>query len=208
MDPRIDKIIGNWQKRNISGIYFDRKEQALDKILGLIPQSAGIGFSGSITLDQLGVIKRLQERGSRIFDPYKPGITRDESLDLRRQGAQAEYYLASANGISEKGELVFFSGFGNRTAGISYAKNVIIVCGINKIAPNLEDAIKRARDYATPLNCKRLNWQSACFAEGDCHEEACFSPEYKRMCCQILIIESEVSPDRLKVVLVGEKMGF
>jgi L-lactate utilization protein LutC len=208
MDKRVDSLIKNWQKRNITGYYCADKEQAVKKVLEIIPSSASIGISGSQTLDQLGMVKRLQERGNSIFNPYLPGIKRDESLELRRKGTQADYYLASANAVSEKGELVFFSGYGNRTTGVSYAKNLIVVCGINKLAKDLAQALKRAREYATPLNCKRLNWESACLKEGICRQEICFAPEYKRMCCQILIIEAEVAPDRVKVILVGEELGF
>ena len=208
MDKRINNLIKNWQKRNIAGFYCQDKESVLNKILEAIPVPSSVGFSGSVTLEQLGVIKRLIARGNTVFNPYKEGISRGESLELRRQGAVADYYLASPNAISEKGELVFFSAYGNRTSGISYAKNVVVVAGINKITPNLEEALKRSREYATPLNCKRLKWESPCFADGICRQEICFSPEYKRMCCQILIIEAEVTPDRLKVILAGEDLGF
>ncbi len=208
MDKQSEALIKVWQKRNIQGSFCENKLKAAEKILELIPLSAEIGFSGSVTLDQLEVIKKLETRGNKIFNPYKPGISREESLALRKQGSSADFYLASANALSAKGELVFFSGYGNRTAGIAYAKNVLIVCGINKIAADLEAALKRAREYATPLNCKRLNWSSACLGDGVCHEEKCLFPEYKRMCCQVLIIEAEVVPDRLKVILVGESLGF
>lgn len=208
MDERINGLIKNWQKRNIGGFYCDNKEQAIDKILQIIPKSANIGISGSVSLDQLAMVKRLQDRGTKVFNQYKLGISRKESLELRKKGSQADYYLASPNAISEKGELVFFSGYGNRTAGICCNQNVILVAGINKIVPDLEEALKRARQYATPLNCKRLNWESACLKDGICRKEICFSPEYKRMCCQVLIIEAEISPERLKVILVGESLGF
>jgi L-lactate utilization protein LutB len=208
LERKIDSLLKNWQKRNISAFYCDNKEQAADRVFAMIPQDVSIGFSGSVTLDQLGIIRRLEERGNKIFNPYKSGISREESLALRRQGAQADYYLASANGISAQGELVFFSGYGNRIAGIAYAKNVIIVCGVNKITPDLDAAIKRAREYATPLNCKRLNWNTPCFADAICRKEICLFPDYQRMCCQILIIEAEVTPERMKVVLVGENLGF
>ncbi|MBI4972207.1 MAG: lactate utilization protein [Candidatus Omnitrophica bacterium] len=208
MDSKIDILIKNWRKRNILGFYCQNKEQAVEKILQLIPESASIGLSGSVTLDQLGVVRRLEARGNKVFNQYKPGISREENLELRRQGTQADVYLASANAISEKGELVFFSGYGNRTAGITYAKNVIIVCGINKLTPNLAEALKRSREYATPLNCQRLNWNTPCFVDGICRQEICLFPEYKRMCCQVLVIEAEVMLDRLKVVLIGENLGF
>ncbi|MDP3731849.1 MAG: lactate utilization protein [Candidatus Omnitrophota bacterium] len=208
MDKRIDNLIKNWQKRNISGFYCDNKSEAIDKILKIIPVSSSIGFSGSVTLEQLDAVKRLEARGSRVFNPYKAGMSREESLELRKQGMSADYYLASPNAVSEKGELVFFSAYGNRTSGISYAKNVIVVAGINKITPNTQEALKRSREYATPLNCKRLKWNTPCFEDGICRQEICLFPEYKRMCCQILIIEAEVTPDRLKVILVGENLGF
>lgn len=184
-------MIESWQKRNIEGIYCPDKAGAAEKILEIIPNGLSVGFSGSVTLEQLGVISKLEGRGNKVFNPYGAGISRDESLELRRQGSAADYYLASANAISGTGELVFFSAYGNRTAGIAYAKNVVIACGINKIAPDLEGALKRAREYAAPLNCKRLNWEKG-----------------RRMCCQVLIIEAEVIPGRLRVILAGEDLGF
>jgi len=192
MDNQAQNLIEIWQKRNIEGVYSSGKPEALAKILDIIPQSASVGFSGSVTLEQLGVIKALEVRGNKVYNHNIPGISRDDSLALRRQGAQnSDYYLASANAISQSGELVFLSAWGNRTAGISYAKNTIIIASMNKITPDLESALKRGAGYATPLNYKRLNW-----------------PKDKRMCCQVLIIEAEVTPGRLKVILVGEDLGF
>ncbi len=210
MDKSAEGLITNLRKRNISGFYCEDRGQASAKILEIIPPDASVGCSGSKTLEQMEILKQLEERENKIFNQNKTGITRDESLRLRRQGAQeADFYLVSANAISETGELVFFSAFGNRTAGISYAKNVIIVCGINKITPDLASALKRAREYATPLNCKRLkNWNTPCLKDGICKEEICLFPEYKRMCCQVLIIEAEAIPERFRVILVGENLGF
>jgi len=208
VDKKIADLIECWNKRNIRGLYCSSREEAVNKILEIIPASASIGLSGSVTLEQLDIIRLLEARGNQVINQGKPGISRQESLELRRKGAQADYYLASANAISQNGELVFFSAFGNRSAGIAYAKNVIIVAGINKLTANIEEAMKRARDYATPLNCKRLDWDSACFKDGTCRKEICFSPVYKRMCCQIMVIEAEATPDRLQVILVGDNLGF
>jgi len=208
MEERISNLLKSWQKRNIAGFYCDNKDEAVKKILEIVPQAASVGISGSVTLDQLGAVKRLEERGNKVFNQYKAGINREESMEIRRQSISSDYYLASANAVSQKGELVFFSGYGHRTAGVVSAKNVVIVCGVNKIAANLEEAIKRSREYATPLNCKRLNWNTPCLGDGICHNEICLFPEYKRMCCQLLIIEAEVAPNRLKVILVNEKLGF
>jgi len=208
MDKSVGNLIKNWQRHNISGFYFDKKEEAKAKILEIIPQPASIGISGSRTLDELDIVKLLESRGNKIFNQYKSGLSREENLELRRQGVLADYYLASANALSLEGELVFFSAFGNRIAGVSYARNTIVVCGINKITKNLEEAIKRARVYVTPLNCQRLDWNTPCAKDRICRKEICLFPDSRRMCCQILIIEAEVTPDRLKVILVGEDLGF
>ena len=187
----MEQLIENWRKRKIEGFFCADKDEAAKKLLELMPVSAGVGFSGSQTLEQIEIIKKLVERGNKVFDPYKVGLSREESLKVRKLGISADFYLASANALSENGELVFLSAYGNRTSGIAYVDNVIIVCGINKIVPDLEKALKRAREFAAPLNCKRLNWESV-----------------SSMCCQTLIIEGEVVSGRLKVILVGENLGF
>lgn len=204
----IDSLINIWQKRNISGVYCSNKQEAVERILEMVPQTASIGICGSVTLSQLDIVSQLELRGSRVFNQYRKGITREESLELRQQGSTADYYLASANAVCETGELIFLSAYGNRTAGISNAKKVIVVCGMNKISRDVNMGLKRAREYATVLNCRRLGWNTPCVSDNRCHSEICFPPEYKRMCCQVLIIEAEVNPDRLRVILVGEELGF
>ncbi len=206
---RCEGLIKIWEKRNIQGFYCADKQEAVEQALKLIPLQASIGISGSQTLNQLGIVNLLEKRGNQVYNQYSPGINREEGLALRRKGAQeADFYLTSANAVSQAGELVFFSGFGNRIAGISNAKKVLVICGINKITDGLNQALRRAREYATPLNCKRLNWPGACLESGRCRKEICLFPEYKRMCCQILIIEAEVAPERLKVILVAQELGY
>ena len=208
LEKRLEDLLKNWKKRNIEGCYFEKKDPIRQRIFDLIPGNATIGFSGSQTLEQLEIIKMLEVRGNTVFNQYDPKLSRQESLELRKRGALADFYLCSANAIAQSGELVFFSAHGQRIAGIADAKNVIVVAGINKITDGLDSAIRRAREYATPLNSRRLKWNTPCFSEGKCRNEICFYPDYKRMCCQILIIEAELNPERLKVILAGEELGF
>jgi L-lactate utilization protein LutB len=201
-------LIKNWQRRNIYGAICKNKKEAVDKVLELVPKSAPVGLSGSMTLEALDIASILEGRGNTVFNQNKAGITKEERLKLREKGVNADYFLTSANAISCDGKLVFFSAYGTRTAGIANAKNVIVICATDKIVDNIDLAIKRAREYATPLNCKRLNWQTPCVGDGLCKEKICLFPEYNRMCCQILIIEAEIFQDRLKVILVQERLGF
>lgn len=208
MEEKIERLLENWKKRNITGFFCKGQEEAIAKVLEIIPFASTVGISGSMTLEQLSLLKKLEARGNKIINQYQPGISRQESLELRKQGTEADYYLASANAISENGELVFFSAYGNRTCGVADAKNAVVICGINKLAENLTAALRRAREYATPLNCQRLNWNAPCLKDGICREKICLFPEYKRMCCQVLVIEAEVTEERMKVVLVAEELGF
>jgi hypothetical protein len=208
MERKLEELLKNWKKRNIEGFYFEKKDLAHEKILQLVPQKASVGFCGSQTLEQLEIIEMLESRGNPVFNQYDPKLSRQESLESRQEGTRADFYLGSANAIAQSGELVFFSAYGHRISGIANARNVIIIAGINKITSGLETAIIRAREYAAPLNCQRLNWDAPCSQDGTCHSDMCFYPDYMRMCCQILIIEAEVNPERLKVILVGEELGF
>lgn len=208
MEERIAGLLRNWKRRNICGFFVPDKEQALAKLLEIVPVSCSVGLCGSQTLEELGAARRLEAAGNKVFNQYKPGLSPQESRRLREQGARADYYLTSANAVSQEGELVFFSAWGQRISGIANAPAVVVVCGINKLTADLGEALKRSREHAAVLNVKRLGWKTPCFSGGICRQEDCFAPDYKRMCSQLLILESELDPQRLKVILVGEALGF
>ncbi|MFA5100485.1 MAG: lactate utilization protein, partial [Candidatus Omnitrophota bacterium] len=208
MTARIQDLLNNFKRRNIEGLYCPDRNEAHAKILEYIPESSSIGFCGSQTLEQLEIIEMLQSRGNNVLNQYDPNLSRDESMRIRKLSIQADYYLCSANAVSMEGDLVFFSAYGHRIAGVAAANRVIVVCGINKIVDTREAAVKRAREYAAPLNVKRLHWDTPCSKDGICQENICSSPDYNRMCCQMLVLESEVDPVRLTVIIVGEPLGF
>ncbi|MGE5308616.1 MAG: lactate utilization protein [Deltaproteobacteria bacterium] len=204
----VDELLKNWQQRNITGFSLKNRDQLHEKLLELIRPNATVGFSGSVTLEQLEVIELLESRGNKVFNQYNPELSSEESVAMRLKGANADYFLCSANAIAKTGELVFLSAYGHRIAGIASARNVIVIAGTNKITEGVYTALKRAREYATPLNCKRLNWDTPCLKDGICRTDICLYPEFRRMCCQQLVIEAEVNPERLKVLLVEEELGF
>jgi len=208
MAIEVDDLLKNWQNRNIRGFLLKSRDEVHEKLLKLVPEKATIGFSGSMTLEQLEVIELLESRNNKVFNQYNPNLGREESMDMRNKGATADFFLCSANAIARSGELVFLSAYGHRIAGIANARNVIIFAGTNKITADLPSALKRAREFATPQNCKRLRWDTPCSKEGVCKSDICLFPEYKRMCCQLLVIEAEVNADRMKVLLIDEPLGF
>lgn len=201
-----------FRKRNIEFYFCASKAEANSKILDLIENGSSVGWSGSQTLIELGVLDELRTRAKEkrliVFDRDN-APTSVERARLSREGANADYFLGSANAVVEDGRLLFASAFGNRISGFAFAKKKsIAVIGKNKLVRSLDEAFKRLRSVATPLNCKRLSWSATPCFEGKCDEKACKAPEFKRMCGQILITEFECVPGRMAVILVDEKLGF
>ena len=111
----------------------------------------------------------------------------------------------STNAITLDGELINIDGNGNRVAALIYGPDqVIIVAGLNKVTANVEDGIRRVRNCATPPNCIRLNKKTPCATTGRCAD--CLSPE--GICNQIVITRRSGNPDRIKVILIGESLGY
>ena len=203
-----EQLIKNLKARNINAFYCETGEEALQKLKELVPEGSEVGFSGSQTLKQIGAVEALSKR-NKVHDHNLPGVKQEEKPEIRRKGANAEYYLTSTNAITLDGRMVTFSAHGNRIAGFTYAKKkTAVVVGMNKLCFSLEEAVSRARNYAAPLNSKRLDLNTPCKRDGVCKDEECRFPEFWRCCCSVLITEGEVQEDRLNVILVGEELGY
>lgn len=160
-----------------------------------------IGIGGSVTVDTLGVYDRLCG-SNEVFWHWK-----NHAPETRERAGKAETYLCSANGVSENGEIVNIDGFGNRVAGTIYGpERVFLVVGRNKIAPDLNGAIDRARNIAAPLNARRLNRHTPCaVGEPRCHD--CRSPE--KVCgVMTVFFMPPTSIKEFHVILVDEDLGY
>lgn len=124
---------------------------------------------------------------------------------LMRDIFSCDYFLTSCNAISEDGVIVNIDGIGNRVAAIAFGPaHVIIIAGINKVAHSAADALSRARSEAAPINAQRFDINTPCKKTGACFD--CKSPD--TICCQILVTRHSRQPDRIKLILVGEDLGF
>ena len=160
-----------------------------------------IGIGGSMTIDTLGVYDRLCE-SNEVFWHWK-----NHAPETRERAGKAETYLCSANGVSENGEIVNIDGYGNRVAPTIYGpERVFLVVGKNKIAPDLNGAIDRARNIAAPLNARRLNRHTPCaVGEPRCHD--CRSPE--KICgVMTVFFMPPTSIKEFHVILVDENLGY
>ena len=122
-----------------------------------------------------------------------------------REAFFCDTYLTGTNAVTEEGELYNVDGNGNRVSAMIFGpKSVIVVAGYNKIVPNLEAARKRVREVSAPANAVRLDTKTPCKIIGTCRD--CHSDE--RMCCSYVTLGQQRIKGRIKVIIVGESLGF
>jgi hypothetical protein len=204
-------LIKNLQGRNFEAFYCRTKEEAAEKALALIPEEASVSWGGSMSVAESGLLDKLK-KSKRVCLDRDAAPSAEERHEISRKALLCDYYLASVNAISEDGIFVNIDGFGNRVAAISFGpKNVILIVGMNKLRKTLAGARERARAYAAPANAQRVFKtfegtapRTPCTASGFCGD--CKSPD----CICSYIVETRMCkpPGRIKIILVGEALGF
>ncbi len=197
-------IIKNLQKRNMEGYYFDSKEEAVEKVMSLIKENDVVSWGGTVTIDELGLKKTLNENNIQVIDRDK-ATTPEERKALMKKALTSDVFLASTNAITMDGELVNIDGVGNRLAAFCYGPDsVIVVVGMNKVVKDRDSAMNRIRIEACVPNAIRINANTPCSITGICNE--CTSND--TMCSQILVTRYCKPKNRIKVILVGANLGF
>ena len=199
-----NRLIENFQKRGILCEYFETKEAAVTALLSRIPDGASIGYGGSMTLAECGVLSAFKNEKYRLL-VREDAKTPEEQKALYREMLFCDYFLTSTNAITEDGELVNIDGRGNRVAFLTYGpEHVVVVAGMNKVTPDLESAIARAKNVAAPMNALRLSRKTPCTKLGKCAD--CQSPDC--ICASTVITRRSHVPGRITVLLVGESLGY
>lgn len=198
--PDMEKLRENLEKRGFAAVYFPTVREAADYLDGRL-DGRTIAFGGSMTVREMGLYERLAAHNQTFWhwDPERPAPLAD--------GMGTEVYITSVNGAAETGELVNIDGTGNRVASTCFGhQELYIILGVNKVAPDYEGALWRARNIAAPKNAQRLGRKTPCAVKGDrCYD--CQSPE--RICRALTVLwEKPRSFARAEVVLVGEPLGY
>ena len=197
-------VMKGFQKRFIESYYCENAAEAKDLALSLVAENATVSFGGSVTLDETGVLSALRNREDITLYDRATATTPEETKKIMHDALSCDYYFMSSNAITVDGELVNIDGNGNRVAALIYGpENVIILAGMNKIVKTVEEGISRTRNTASPQNCIRLNKNTPCAVNGVCGN--CLADT---ICNQIVITRASRVPQRIKVILIGEELGF
>ena len=197
-------LVKNLRSRHFDAYYCETKEQALEQALALIPEGVSVGWGGALSAQQIGLIDAVRQGNYTAID--RDAVSDPvEKKKVMKQALLADVFIVGANALSLDGQMVSIDGNGNRVAAIVYGpESVIVIAGMNKVMDNLELAVQRARTVAAPMNMQRFHLQTPCDVTGscaNCRSEGC-------ICNQILITRNSKPVGRIKVILVGEELGF
>ncbi len=195
------KVIKGLESRNMTGYYAANKEEALKKALELIPEGSSIAMGGAMSAHEIGLVDAVKNGNYKFID-------RDAAEDKRAvmlESYDADFFLASANAMTDDGVLVNIDGNSNRVSMIAQGpKKVLFIVGMNKVCADIDSAMKRARNVAAPINAQRFGLSTPCSKLGTCMN--CKSPD--TICCQFLITRFSRHKDRIHVILVNDNLGF
>ncbi len=199
-----ERMVKSFAKRNMEAWYCHTAQEAIDRVISLIPDGSSVTWGGSMTIRDMGLAAAIHRRSTLNVIDRDLAKDRAEAVEMYIKTFSTDFYISSANAVSEDGVIVNIDGNGNRVAAITFGpREVIFVIGMNKVCQTPEAALCRARSTAAPINTERFDINTPCRKDGVCHN--CNSPEC--ICNHIHILRN--SPrGRHKVVLVGEDWGY
>jgi hypothetical protein len=205
VEERAKKVIERLEAHDFKAIYVKSKAEAVEEILKHVIPNAKIGVGGSVTIRELGILDQLKVKGNLLYDHWVPGLTKEESLKTRKFQMTSDLFLSGVNAITLNGELINIDFAGNRTNATTYGPGkVILVVGYNKIVEDVQEAIKRIKNVAAPINARRLSIDVPCAKVGKCVD--CNSPN--RICRVVMIHERRPFLTDMLIILVGEELGY
>lgn len=197
-------VIKNLKRRNMEGYYCETSEEAVELVRSMIPAGDSITWGGTVTFGETGVKAALEQGGWRMID-RATATTPEEKREMWRDRTSADWFFMSANALTLDGELVNIDGNSDRLSLLLHGpEHVVVLVGMNKLVADVDAGFKRIRTVTCPLNAARLHTNTPCEVAGvcsECHSERC-------MCCQMVVTRHSRHEGRIKVVLIGENLGY
>ena len=218
MRLHVRKAMDNLEKNNYGVSYVPLMADIVPLFSSLIEKGAVVGASGSVSLNETGLINFIKNHECTYIDRFSPSLTKEELYEQNMKHLSSDIYLASANAITMRGEIYCVDGSNNRLAALLYGpKKVYIIVGHNKIVPALSDAVNRVKQIAAPTNATRLDKDTYCVTHGQCvvplidekhlmsiPPNACNNG----ICSSFLVLGRQSIKERIHVIIVGEDVGY
>jgi len=203
---KCEKAVESLGKNGFAAVYCPTAVSARDYILREATTAHTIGFGGSLSVADLGVIDELHGQGKELLIHGVPGLSLEERIAIMRRQLTCDLFLTGSNAVTLSGYLVNIDATGNRVGSMFFGpRQVIVVVGRNKLVDgDAQDAIKRVKDWASPPNAKRLNYNTPCAKTGFCCD--CNSPD--RICRITTIMDRKPRLTDVRVVVVNEDLGL
>jgi hypothetical protein len=202
---QVERTMGALKKNNFDVRFVPKAADAAAEVFTMIPDGATVGVGGSMSLTQIGFFEEAAKHAITLLNPSLQHMSPEEFIQMRRQILLADVFLTSSNAVTEDGKLYNVDATGNRVGAMMFGpKKVILVCGVNKIVKDIPEAEKRVRQWAAPMNAKRLGFKTPCAQTGVCVD--CSSPQ--RICNIYSVLAKKPLRTDLTVLIVGEHLGF
>ncbi|MBI3103613.1 LUD domain-containing protein [Candidatus Daviesbacteria bacterium] len=193
----LDKTISALKANGIDAKVVETSEDAKKMVLELLPAGSEVMTMSSTTLDAISLSEEINKEGSQ-FKPVRDKLyamnQQTQAQEMNKLGAAPQYAIGSVHAVTEEGSVLIASNTGSQLPAYAYgALHVIWVVGAQKIVKNTPDGIKRIDEYVLPLESERA--RKAYGVPGS-------------NVSKLLIVNKEINPGRVTLILVQEKLGF
>ena len=195
------EIKKKYERRGYDFDYFETEDEAKAFVDKIIPKNASIGFGGSETIKEINLLDTLQGRTLLHRDLF-PQNEKEKVLALMHT---ADWYISSANALTEDGDIINIDGRGNRVGEIlNGPENILIIAGTNKIVKDIAEGINRTRNIASPKNCRRLNKNTPCALTDKC----CHCNSKDTICRATVIMHHPMSGNKVHLIIINKNLGY
>ena len=198
-------IIKNLGRHGMEGHYCVSREEAVELVQSWLSEGDSVTWGGSETFKETGMKAALEAASCYRMLDRTTATTSEEQREMWRDRTSADWFFMSANALTVNGELVNIDGNSDRLSLLLHGPaHVVVLVGMNKVVADVDAGFKRIRTVSCPLNAARLHTNTPCELTGtcaECHAAGC-------MCCNLVVTRHSRHAGRIRVVIIGEELGY
>jgi hypothetical protein len=194
-DEQIERTAKALEANGIHAVVAENGEEAKRIFFELVPEGAEIFLGASVTLETLGIKDEIDKSGR--YDPIRPkmfAMNREtQGREIRKLGGAPDFAAGSVHAVTEDGQVLIASNTGSQLGPYAAgAGKVIWVVGAQKIVKDLDEGMKRIYEYDLPLEIEHMRQLYDASTGVN----------------KVLIVNHEIRPNRITMIIVKEELGF